>query len=246
MAMFRISFPVRKFPKPFFMYRMMRAIPFLARWKVVRKRKSHLLVGDYSGSVGRFFGTPEKCGRFSCAGVFWSLLGYFAFRSDSAKGAKVCSDPIPSPRCNADSCLTHFPKTGCKAREPCGRISANMFAAEPLLRSTIGNVLAGGPTLRSTIGNVLAGGPTLRLDIGNMFVVKPTLRSNNDNVLSAWLPLRLIMETCLRQDQRCGWIMTTKLRQTLRFALVAISKSSINARFTCFLITCFNTYGRSG
>ncbi|MGB4340635.1 MAG: hypothetical protein WBJ59_01725, partial [Dysgonamonadaceae bacterium] len=157
MPMFRISFPVRKFPKPFFMYRMMRALPFLVRGKVVRKRKSHLSVGDYSGFVGRFFGTPEKCGRFSCAGVFWSLLGYFAFRSDSAKGVKVCSDPIPSPRCNVDSCLTHFPKTGCKARKPCGRISANMLAVEL----------------------------PLWLDIDNMFVVKPTLRSNNDNVLSA-------------------------------------------------------------
>ena len=108
---------------------------------------------------------------FSCAGVFWSLLGYFAFRSDIAKSVEVCSDPIPSPRCNADSCLTHFPKTGCKARKPCGRISANMFAAEQLLRSTIGNVLAGGLLLWSTTGNV--------------FVVKPTLRSNNDDKAAA-------------------------------------------------------------
>ena len=130
-----------------------------------------------------FFRYTRKMRSFSCAGVFWSLLGYFAFRSDSAKGAKVCPDPIPSPRCNVDSCLTHFPKTGCKARKPCGRISANMLAVEL----------------------------PLWLDIDNMFVVKPTLRSNNDNVLSAWLPLRLIMETCLQGDQPCGRISATCL-----------------------------------
>jgi hypothetical protein len=79
--------------------------------------------------------------------------------------------------------LTHFPKTGCKARKPCGRISANMLAVEL----------------------------PLWLDIDNMFVVKPTLRSNNDNVLSAWLPLRLIMETCLQGDQPCGRISATCL-----------------------------------
>ena len=122
---------------------------------------------------------------FSCAGVFWSLLGYFAFRSDSAKGVEVCPDPIPSPRCNVDSCLTHFPKTGCKARKPCGRISANMLAVELPLWLDIDNMFVVKLPLRLIIGNVLAVGLTLRLDIGNMFVVKPTLRSNNDNVLSA-------------------------------------------------------------
>jgi hypothetical protein len=46
-----------------------------------------------------------------------------------------------------------------------------MFAAEQLLRSTIGNVLAGGLLLWSTTGNV--------------FVVKPTLRSNNEGKAAA-------------------------------------------------------------
>ncbi|MDD2226651.1 MAG: hypothetical protein PHU11_01930 [Dysgonamonadaceae bacterium] len=90
-----------------------------------------------------------------------------------------------SARFDADSCLTHFPKSGCKARKPCGRISANMLAVELPLWLDIDNMFVVKLPLRLIIGNVLAVGLTLRLDIGNMFVVKPTLRSNNDNVLSA-------------------------------------------------------------
>ena len=65
---------------------------------------------------------------------------------------------------------------------------------------------------------ILATKPLLRSIIGNILAVGLTLQSN----------------------------MKARLRQKLRFALVARSKSSINARFACFSITCFNDYGRIG
>jgi len=67
-----------------------------------------------------------------------------------------------SARCNADRYLAHFPKTECKARKPCGRISTTYFQRDQSCDRTPTCILATEPLLRSIIGNVLAVGATLR------------------------------------------------------------------------------------
>ena len=56
----------------------------------------------------------------------------------------------------------------------------------------------------------------------------------------------------VRELKKAQLSFVTKARKNsarmamLRLGFVARSKLSINARFACFSITCFNAYGRSG